>query len=127
VAADGARDEAEGRRLGGRCRLPEELADPGDVGGDDAGGPVDEGDGAAVGDGPGVGDGEGDGAGTGWVGLTPGTSWLSLSENVQPSKPPGIGRWVAAPTVLKVHGPPLGADQYSQCASCGGVCWHCSV
>jgi hypothetical protein len=73
-------------------------------------------------DGCGEGEGVGEGEGTGWVGVTPGGWWLLLSENAQPSKPPRIGRELAAPTELNVHGPPFGAVQYSQCASSGGVC-----
>jgi hypothetical protein len=54
--------------------------------------------------------------GGGWWGRTGATRGvagepLGLSEKAQPSKPPGIASWLAAPDALYAQEPPFGADQ----------------
>lgn len=62
------------------------------------------------------------------TGATPGGVGLLWSPrlNTQPSKPPGVTRWLEAPELLYCHDPPFGAYQYAQYADAGGVLMHCS-
>ena len=62
----------------------------------------------------GAGDVGGGGTATAWLGATLGFGLVAVVlslENDQPSKPPGITRWLTAPWLLYFHAPPFGAYQ----------------